>query len=119
MIVINFINSISNYDKHKNHLFFLIPAVFQILSLLFFLEILEFNFCNLNRNTKRNIMLREEEEMLLRNNSVASDIEIDNDLIIKNLQMEKDFELYDMTNDSNEKDNDKENNNINANIISD
>ena len=71
-----------NYDKNKNYLFFLIPAVFQIISLLFFLEILEFNFCNLNKNTKRNIMLREENEMSLRNSNL-SDIEIDKDLIIR------------------------------------
>ena len=32
---------------------FLIPFIFQILSLLFYLEILEFNFCGLNKNTKK------------------------------------------------------------------
>jgi hypothetical protein len=115
-IVTNFIIIISNYDEYKNHLFFLIPAVFQILSLLFFLEILEFNFCNLNQNTKRNIMLREKEEMLFRINSNISEIEVDNDLIIKNQKMEREFELYDMENDYKEKDKDNENNNINVNI---
>ena len=75
-IVIGFIQSITNFDSYKNYLFFLIPAFFQVFSLLFYLEILEFNFCNLNRNTKRNIMLREEEEMLLRNNTNVSDSEI-------------------------------------------
>ena len=95
----------------KKYLFFLIPAFFQILSLLFYLEILEFNFCNLNRNTKRNIMLREEEEMLLRNNTNVSEIEveIDKDLIVKNPQEKKDLELYDMIDDSEEKENDSEN----------
>ena len=95
----------------KKYLFFLIPAFFQIISLLFYLEILEFNFCNLNRNTKRNIMLREEEEMLLRNNTNASEIEveIDKDLIVKNPQDKKDLELYDMIDDSEEKENDSEN----------
>ena len=95
----------------KKYLFFLIPAFFQILSLLFYLEIFEFNFCNLNRNTKRNIMLREEEEMLLRNNTNASEIEveIDKDLIVKNPQEKKDLELYDMIDDSEEKENDSEN----------
>ena len=97
----------------KKYLFFLIPAFFQIISLLFYLEILEFNFCNLNRNTKRNIMLREEEEMLLRNNTNASEIEveIDKDLIVKNPQDKKDLELYDMIDDSEEKENDSENSN--------
>ena len=115
-IVTNFIIIISNYDEYKNHLFFLIPAVFQILSLLFFLEILEFNFCKLNRNTKRNIMLREEDDMLFRTNTNMSEIEVDNDLIIKNQKMEREFELYDMENDYKEKDKDNENNNINVNI---
>ena len=97
----------------KKYLFFLIPAFFQILSLLFYLEILEFNFCNLNRNTKRNIMLREEEEMLLRNNTNVSEIEveIDKDLIVKNPQDKKDLELYDMIDDLEEKENDSENSN--------
>ena len=95
----------------KKYLFFLIPAFFQIISLLFYLEIFEFNFCNLNKNTKRNIMLREEEEMLLRNNTNASEIEveIDKDLIVKNPQDKKDLELYDMIDDSEEKENDSEN----------
>ena len=109
MIVVNLISIIYNYALHKMHLFFLIPAVFQILSLLFFLEILEFNFCNLNQNTKRNIMIREKKEMLLRNNSDASDIEIDKDFYIKNQEEEKNLELYDITKDSEEKDNDDEN----------
>jgi len=109
-IIINFISCVSNFNKYK-YLYFLIPAVFQILSLLFFLEILEFNFCNLNKNTKRNIMLREEDEMLLRNNSIASEIEIevDKDLVIKNPQEKKDLELYDIIDDEEEKEDDNEN----------
>ena len=85
-----------------NKLLFLLPAFFQVFSLLFYLEILEFNFCNLNKNTKRNIMLREEEEMLLRSNTNESEIEIDNDLIIKNQKEKKELELYDITDDSGE-----------------
>ena len=111
-IVIGFIQSITNFDSYKNYLFFLIPAFFQVFSLLFYLEILEFNFCNLNRNTKRNIMLREEEEMLLRNNTNVSDIEIDKDLIIKNPTIKKDLELNVILNDDteeNDNNNDDEN----------
>jgi len=108
-IVIGFIQSITNFDSYKNYLFFLIPAFFQVFSLLFYLEILEFNFCNLNRNTKRNIMLREEEEMLLRNNTNVSDIEIDKDLIIKNPTIKKDLELNIILNDDTEE-NDNNNN---------
>jgi hypothetical protein len=34
-----------------------------MLLLLFFLEIFEFNFCGLNKNTRKNIQLREKEDM--------------------------------------------------------
>ena len=43
----------------------IIPFVFQIIILLFYLEIFEFNFCNLNQNTKRNIRLREKKDSLI------------------------------------------------------
>ena len=33
----------------------LVISIFQIISLLFYLEIFEYNFCSLNKNTKRNI----------------------------------------------------------------
>ena len=54
-------------------------------------------------------MLREEEEMLLRNNTNGSEIEIDKDLIVKNTEEKKDLELCDMTGNSDEKENDGEN----------
>ena len=102
-IVISLYQCIIN--KILNKLLFLIPAFFQITSLLFYLEILEFNFCNPNKNTKRNIMLREKEEMLLRNDSIISDIEIDKDLIIKNQEEKEKEELesIDIQDDSKEK----------------
>ena len=106
MIVIGFIECI--YNKLLNNLLFLIPAFFQIVSLLFYLEILEFNFCNLNKNTKRNIIQREEEEMLLRNNTNVSEIEIDKDLIVKNPTVKKELELKTILNDLEEKDDDNE-----------
>ena len=55
-------------------------------------------------------MLREEEEMLLRNNTNVSEIEVevDKDLIIKNPQEKKDLELFDITDDLEEKENDIE-----------
>ena len=108
-LIVKFTIIVIYYYNKIIYILFLIPAFFQIIILLFYLEILEFNFCNLNRNTKRNIMLREEEEMLLRNNTNVSEIEIDKDLIVKNPQDKKDLELYDMIDDSEEKENDSEN----------
>ena len=50
----------------------LVISIFQIMSLLFYLEILEFNFCSLNKNTKKSIMGRENEQLYN-----SKDIEID------------------------------------------
>ena len=52
-------------------------------------------------------MLRQEEEMLLRNDSNTNDIEIeiDKDLIIKNSKEREYLELYELSNDSDEKEN--------------
>ena len=43
---------------------------------LFYLQILEFNFCNLNKNTKRNIKEREIKQSIEENNE-DEDYEID------------------------------------------
>ena len=53
----------------------IIPFVFQFLSLTVYLEIIELNFCGLNKNTKTNINIRGEEDMLLRNVSRNSTLE--------------------------------------------
>ena len=49
-------------NTYEYRYFCLIPFFFEILSLLFYLEIFECNFCGLNKNTKRNILLREIKE---------------------------------------------------------
>ena len=45
---------IENPDKYYS----IIPFALQVLSLLFYFEILEFNFCKLNKNTAKNIRKR-------------------------------------------------------------
>ena len=50
----------------------IIPFFFQFFSLMVYLEIIELNFCGLNKNTKRNIEQRGKEDLLLRNNTVDS-----------------------------------------------
>ena len=47
---------ISNPENYKYY--FIIFFVFQLFFLMIYLEILELNFCNLNKNTKKNIELR-------------------------------------------------------------
>ena len=60
-------------SAHKNKWYSIIPFIFQFLSLMFFLEVFEFNFCGLNTNTKRQIEFREETDMIMRK-SVNSNI---------------------------------------------
>ena len=43
------------YQDRENKYYTIIPFVFQIFILLFYFEILEYNFCNLNENTAKNI----------------------------------------------------------------
>ena len=50
------------YKERDNKYYTLIPFFFQILALLFYFEILELNFLNLNKNTIRNIQNREKNE---------------------------------------------------------
>ena len=61
-----FVELIFHEDK-PNKYYTLIPFTFQILALLFYFEILEFNFCNLNENTIKNIQKREGKENKINN----------------------------------------------------
>ena len=60
-IIIKMFNLILNKDS-KYRYYSLILFVFQFLGLLIFLEIIEINFCNLDKNTKRNVERRGAEE---------------------------------------------------------
>jgi len=71
-------NILSNSKSNKKwHSLILFAILFIIL--LFFLEIFEFNFCNLNKNTKRNIEERSLTSMDMRESisSVNNELEID------------------------------------------
>jgi hypothetical protein len=46
------------YVDTNDKYYTLIPFAFQVLALLFYFEILEFNFCKLNKNTAKNIRKR-------------------------------------------------------------
>ena len=78
---INVYSDIIFYQDNQNKYYTLIPFVLQILALLFYFEILEFNFCNLNINTTKNIQIRVEEESKERQ-TVSSGIDIDNEYLL-------------------------------------
>ena len=86
-------------EDNSNRFYTLIPFVFQIIALLFYFEIFELNSCNLNKNTVKNIQMREEEEAKSRN-SVTSDIELGNQYYLTESELNIDDE-----NGNNPKDN--------------
>ena len=85
-IISTIVSNIENGNTNFVDFLFLIPFAFQIFSLLFYLEILECNFCNLNKNTKKNIQLREEESMLIKAERDQSFVEVGQGLIVKELE---------------------------------
>ena len=62
-------------NKDVNMWVILIISIFQIIFLLFYLEILEYNFCSLNINNKRNILEREKSQINI-NNGDDNDSEV-------------------------------------------
>mgnify|MGYP006916227576 CR=1 FL=1 len=70
-------------NESDNKWYSLILLIFLFFILMFYLEILEFNFCKLNKNTKRNIQHRAKmEDINDLNNRNASEIELDNGYFI-------------------------------------
>ena len=59
--------------ENKKKWYSIIIFIFQFISLTFFLEIFEFNFCGLNKNTKRNIKTRAATERLLEKSDTFSE----------------------------------------------
>ena len=69
MLISYEISKLSNVlilSESDNRWYSIFLFVLQFISLLFFLEILEFNFCNLNLNTKKSIQERETTTMVMR-----------------------------------------------------
>ena len=66
------------FGKSSRKWYSIILFTLQLIILLFFLEILEFNFCNLNKNTKRNI-----EERTLVSMDMTESINNDNEVDIE------------------------------------
>ena len=50
-------------DKNTKEYYFIILVILQFFCLLIYLEIIELNFCNLNKNTRRNIRIRGNDEL--------------------------------------------------------
>ena len=75
-----------NNNKYICIIFFLL----QFFSLMIYLEIIELNFCNLNKNTKRNIKLRINDELIERTDSLMNGkFEAGNGYIFENEENEE------------------------------
>ena len=77
------------FKNKPNKAYSVIPFVFQILALLFYFEILELNFCGLNKNTAKNIEARGNIENDINNdtdndrNTFGSNIELEGQYLLK------------------------------------
>ena len=95
-------SKISNKEKNikiSDKYYSFIPFVFQILCLLFYFEILELNFCSLNKNTVKNIQARErnqEDNEQESRNSFNNNIElVDQYYLVDDESSVKDREIND------------------------
>ena len=80
-----FVNVLMNKDTKEYY--FIIFFVLQLFCLLIYLEIIELNFCNLNKNTRRNIQIRGKDEVLgsfNRESDASSNIELTEGYVLGN-----------------------------------
>ena len=80
---------------------------FLIFSLLFYLEIFEYNFCDLNKNTKRNIQLRAESENFI-DDTIDDKIELSAGYIVKESEENNSNEIIEMKENDEKEDNIKD-----------
>ena len=77
------------YQELPNKYYTLIPFAFQMIALLFYFEILEYNFFGLNKNTVKNIQRREKKDNSERNDSsVYNTIELSEQYYLKDNELE-------------------------------
>ena len=76
------------YGEKPNKGYSVIIFAFQMLALLFYFEILELNFCGLNKNTAKNIQEREKKDQDI--DTDDNRIELDDQYIVKNETMMND-----------------------------
>ena len=88
---INFYSGIVIFKIDSKKYYTLIPFAFQMISLLFYLEIFELNVMGLNKNTTKNIQIREKKERA-RSKSFSSEIELEEQNALENLQLNETLE---------------------------
>jgi hypothetical protein len=95
-------SSIVGIQKNDKKWIILAISIVQMFFLLFYLEILEFNFCSLNKNTKRSIIERERNEC-----HSTQDIELDTEIELKGYEIGDIMEIQELEEiEANEEDKD-------------
>ena len=87
------------YAERKNKIYSLIIFLIQIIVILFYYEILEFNFWGLNKNTAKNVQIRERSESEIRESNI-SEIELGDQYYIKHDKTELTDEDPNVTDDN-------------------
>ena len=87
------------YAERKNKIYSLIIFLIQIIVILFYYEILEFNFWGLNKNTAKNVQIREKSESEIRESNI-SEIELGDQYYIKHDKTELTDEDPNVTDDN-------------------
>ena len=104
-IEISYIPSTIMSIKNNNRWIVLALSLLQILFILFYLEILEYNFCSLNNNTRKHISERERKQSSDESNDIDYEIDIKGYDISDTLKkQEKIKDLNEMNELSEEKD---------------
>ena len=107
---ISYIPSTIMSIKSNNRWIVLALSLFQVLFILFYLEILEYNFCSLNKNTKKHISERERKQSSDESNDIDYEIDIKGYDISDTLKkQEKIKDLNEMNEIFDEKDENDEN----------
>ena len=82
-----FLNALFHKEDYRV-LYILIPLCFQIFMMLLYFEILELNFCGLNKNTVKNIEYRgRAEDDIYRKQSFESSLELSEQYYIENCEL--------------------------------
>jgi hypothetical protein len=95
---INIYEDIFFYAERQNKIYSLIIFLLQMFAMLFYYEILEFNFWGLNKNTAKSIKIRERTEILMRESNV-SEIELGDQYYVKHDKTRTSDEHLNVTND--------------------
>ena len=85
-------------DTHQYECLALV--IIQLITLMFYLEIFELNFCGLNTNTRKNILRREQQEMLLQDKMDRDSVSSSRSSSFSGIDITPDYLVYNRNSNS-------------------